>query len=88
MIINNNTNITYTTLPTKKEILRRLFEQGHIDFDEMWVLLQMEEDTRYVMMPVPSEPVFIPPHVNPFNPDSWTIALCLDDKSDRELHNS
>lgn len=49
------TSTTYTILPTKKEILQRLLEAGHIDFNEMWILLQDEPEVRYYPMPQPND---------------------------------
>ena len=43
-------------LPTKKEIIQRLFVEEKISFDEMWVLLQDNEGTKYVYLPQPSIP--------------------------------
>lgn len=37
--------------PTKKEIIERLFNDKHISFNEMWILLQDNTDVRYVPMP-------------------------------------
>ena len=43
-------------LPTKKEIIQRLFTEEKITFDEMWVLLQDNDGTKYVYLPQPSIP--------------------------------
>lgn len=48
-----------TLEPTKKEIIQRLFQQGHITFNEMWTLLLDEPEVRYVPMPY-TEPLTIP----------------------------
>lgn len=42
---------TTNTLPDKKEIIQRLFTAGHITFDEMWVLLQGNEGTKFIPLP-------------------------------------
>jgi len=51
----STTDIIYTVLPTKKEILQRLLEAGHIDFNEMWVLLEETPEIRHYPMPSPSD---------------------------------
>lgn len=53
-----------TAYPTKKEIIQRLFESKLISFEEMWVLLQNEENVRYVPM-MPSYPQW---PVSPWTP--------------------
>lgn len=60
-------NITTNTItigypPSKKDILQRLFQEGHIDFNEMWILLQDEPTVKYVPMPQQI------PHQEPWNP--------------------
>lgn len=55
---------TAPTYPTKKEIIERLFNDKQISFEEMWVLLQNEENVRYVPM-MPSYPQW---PVSPWNP--------------------
>jgi len=63
------TDTTYHILPTKKEILQRLLEKGHIDFNEMWVLLQDEPEIRYYPMPEPPNPYpWQPPFTYTVNP--------------------
>lgn len=60
------TSTTFTILPpipTKKDIIQRLFEAGHIDFNEMWILLQDEPEVRYI--PMTSDPM-TPPY-----PEVW-----------------
>ena len=37
--------------PTKKEIIERLFNENHISFNEMWILLDNITEVRYVPMP-------------------------------------
>ena len=42
--------MTVVEEPSRKDIIRRLFEAGHISFDEMWILLVEDEpETRYVV---------------------------------------
>jgi len=55
------TGTTYSILPTKKDIIQRLFEEKKITFDEMWILLQENEGTKFIPLPyqVPS-PTIIP----------------------------
>lgn len=63
----------YNIMPTKKEIIERLFKEEKINFDEMWVLLQESADVRYVVMP---QPVYnpVPPFI-PFLPSlPWTTC--------------
>lgn len=62
-----STGTEYTITPTKKEIIERLFTQGHINFGEMWVLLQPQDEIKYIIKEVPS---YIPPnqHVRPLMP--------------------
>ena len=62
-----------TPLPSKKDIIQRLFNDGHISFDEMWLLILDEPDVKYVPMPY-VEPY--QPWVPPFNPNDypWTIT--------------
>ena len=50
-IFRNKTMTTTNTLPDKKEIIQRLFTAGHITFDEMWVLLQDNEGTKFIPLP-------------------------------------
>jgi hypothetical protein len=52
---------------TKKNIIQRLFEAGHIDFNEMWVLLQDEPEVQYIPMPQTDPWVVLdPPNINPY----------------------
>lgn len=53
-----NTNVE----PTKKEIIQRLFEAGHITFNEMWTLLLDEPEVRYIPI---SDPIVVDPWTNP-----------------------
>lgn len=65
--------------PTKKQIIQRLFKQGHISFNEMWTLLLDEPEVNYAPMPLEElQPPFLQPPYNPLD-----IQY---DKSDRELH--
>lgn len=74
--------MTYTTdteivmLPTKKEIIQRLFEAGHINFNEMWVLLEEEPEVKYVVMPQQPLRWDIPtPFPQPFPWDQGRITI-------------
>lgn len=54
-------NFEPNALPTKKEIIERLFKQELITFDEMWVLLIGEDEyVKYVPLP--------------YNPYPWTYC--------------
>jgi hypothetical protein len=77
-----------TTLPSKKDIIQRLFTAGHITFEEMWVLLQESNDVRYVIMPnspviinpiLPIQPYQPPLPLTPLDPP-WTISCTKSDK--------
>ena len=68
--MNSLTTIFSDPEPTKKEIIRRLFEAGHITFNEMWTLLLDEPEVIYISDPAP-----INPYPNPYyNPNPWTIT--------------
>lgn len=41
----------YNPVPTKKDIIERLFKAGHIDFTEMWLLILDESEVKYIPMP-------------------------------------
>jgi len=41
-------SLDYALEPTKKQIIQRLFEAGHISFNEMWTLLLDEPEVKYV----------------------------------------
>ncbi len=90
MTNNFSINQGYTTLPTKKEILHRLYQEGHISFDEMWVLLTTDPETRYVMLNPPPQAPYIPPFPNPFGPpNEWQITMTSSyDNGDRKFHQS
>lgn len=45
---------------SKKQILQRLLENEHITFDEMWVLLQEDLETKYIVLPQQNPPITIP----------------------------
>lgn len=47
----------YSLELSKKQIIQRLFEQGHISFNEMWtLLLDDNREVKYVTIPNPYEP--------------------------------
>jgi len=80
----------YSMEPSKKEIIQRLFEAGHITFNEMWTLLLDEPDVKYVPMPPHNpNPIITPypnPDPNPWNPNyPWTISIG-DDNNNQRLH--
>jgi hypothetical protein len=50
------TTFTIGYPPSKKDIIQRLFEAEHIDFNEMWILLQDEPEVKYI--PMPQEPQY------------------------------
>ena len=56
---------TTSFLPTKKDIIQRLFTEGHITFNEMWVLLQENEGTKFIPLPYPQP---YNPYTRPFGP--------------------
>lgn len=70
-----DTTTTWTvnipTYPTKKEIIQRLFNDKLISFEEMWVLLQENNDVRYVPMLYPQPQPHWP--VSPWVP--WYPAV-------------
>jgi len=58
------TNLTYLTTfpiaPSKKQILERLFMEGNITFDELWVLTTNEiVQTQYIPPYVPDNPQWV-----------------------------
>lgn len=59
------TNIEYHFPPSKKQILERLFTEGHITFEEMWILLDDTPEIRYIPLTpqpdIPDTPQW-PPH--------------------------
>lgn len=57
------TDFTVYIEPTKKEIIQRLYQEGHITFNEMWTLLQNEPEVRYI--PMPSQVIPAPEQWNP-----------------------
>lgn len=56
--------------PTKKDILERLLGQNLITFEEMWVLMQVEKEIRFITVN-DSQPANTPiqPYVPPYVPD-------------------
>lgn len=64
-------SVQYTVLPTKKDIIQRLFQEEKISFDEMWVLLQDNENVRFVIMPQPA-PIY--PYPAPYYPLTWITS--------------
>lgn len=69
--------INYELAPTKKDIVSRLFQEGHISFDEMWTLLQNENEVRYIPMPIPQQPIVTPyPYPNyPWGQPYYTTCV-------------
>ena len=65
---NNGLSYIYTILPTKKELIQRLFLEEKITFDEMWVLIQESPDTRYVPIIQQTHPFVINPEL------PWTVS--------------
>lgn len=45
------TTFNISILPSKKDILFRLFNNGHITFDELWILAQDTIVTNYIYQP-------------------------------------
>lgn len=76
--------IDYQPIPSKKDIIRRLFEAGHIDFNEMWVLLQDEPEVRYVPMP-DKDPIITPwPYPNyPWDQPYYSTDV----QNNKRIHN-
>jgi hypothetical protein len=72
--------------PSKKQIIQRLFEAGHISFNEMWTLLQDEPEVRYVPMPQATDPIITPwPYPNyPWDQPYYSTDV----KDNQRLHNS
>lgn len=71
---------TYTTSSvsvqlalSKKDILQRLLEAGHITFDEMWTLSQDEKimEFRHQQEPYP-QPIYWTPEPN--LPPNWIVT--------------
>lgn len=50
------TSFEVSFLPSKKDILFRLFNNGHITFDELWILAQDTIVTNYISQPQSSLP--------------------------------
>lgn len=76
MHFNTTGNITIGYPPTKKDIIQRLFQEGHIDFNEMWILLQDEPTIKYVPMPQQQFPAPVDPWTptQPWNqPFTYTV---------------
>lgn len=71
--------ISYELEPTKKQIIQRLFEQGHITFNELWTLLQDEPEVQYIPMGVPNDVI-----ITPWNPD----ITFTNDTDNTRFHNS
>ena len=63
---------------SKKEILFRLFNAGHITFDELWVLAQDTIVNNYISQPAPY-PVYpsIPVYPYPITPMYMTTSTPL-----------
>lgn len=80
--MSNNTtastgNYTITYEPTKRQIIERLFLQGHITFNEMWTLLT--EDDRHIQ--------YVPMPYNPWT-NPWEVPVTYTDgPSNTELYN-
>lgn len=47
------TTFNLSVLPSKKDILFHLFNNGHITFDELWLLAQDTIVTNYINQPTP-----------------------------------
>lgn len=60
--MNSTTDNSLSIPPSKKDILLRLFNAGHVTFDELWLLAQDTIVTNYITQPVyqPSYPVTFP----------------------------
>lgn len=65
--MNTATSCTYTTIPTRNQILERLLKAGHITFDEMIVLLEKEYIYNTIPQPIVhpqpwdwDKPIYIP----------------------------
>lgn len=68
-IHNTTTSYNLNHPPSKKDIIQRLFQEGHIDFNEMWILLQDEPTVKYVPMPQQQGPPWEP--FGPIHPYPW-----------------
>ena len=75
------TDFTITTYPpSKKEIIQRLFTEGHISFDEMWILILDDPEVKLVPMPYEapvSQPFIFPQPFEPYDPPEypWTVTI-------------
>lgn len=65
-VTSNGLSLQYTVFPTKKEIIQKLFTEGKITFDEMWILMQ--EEVKYIPQPYPIYPY------NPYPQLPWTTC--------------
>lgn len=64
------TTTSYTVLPSKKDILERLYKAGNITFDEMWILMQ---DNSAAIIYNPGY-TYTNPNPNPDPTPPWTIS--------------
>lgn len=60
----------YTLEPSKKQIIQRLFEEGHITFNEMWTLLLEEPNTKYIVIPPPNTNPIVTPWITSTSDDN------------------
>lgn len=51
MTTSTDFNINYSYTPSKKDIIKRLFEAQQITFDEMWVLILGNEIPTSIVNP-------------------------------------
>lgn len=78
------TTVSYEFSPSKKQILQRLFEAGHITFEEMWTLIEESEGVKYIPMGQ-AGPAIITPYPHPYYP--WEPPYTYTDAKDNErLH--
>lgn len=60
-----------------------MFEAGHISFDEMWVLLQDNEEVQYIPMGVPNTiPIIDPYPIYPWDGPQYTTNV----KDNQRIH--
>ncbi len=80
------TTVNYEFSPSKKQILQRLFEAGHITFEEMWTLIEDNEGVKYIPTGQ-AGPAIIIPYQHPQYP--WESPYTYTDAEDNDgLHNT
>lgn len=56
------TTFNITIMPSKKDILYRLFNEGHITFDELWLLAENTVVNNYFTQPEPDPFKYVLPY--------------------------